>query len=110
VKASDYPESPGFKTTGTSQEAGQAIAGHAKNLRARVLGAIASEPAGLSADAVADRLNASILSVRPRVSELHRSGEIRRSEERTTNASGMPAAIWVVSPPLQNGRMACNSE
>ncbi|TGN75946.1 hypothetical protein EOW77_0032270 [Bradyrhizobium yuanmingense] len=102
MQASEYPESPGFKAAGTSQEAAQAIAGHARNLRARVLGAIASEPAGLSADAVADRLGASILSVRPRVSELHRSGEIRRSEERVRNSSGMNAAVWVVSPPLQN--------
>lgn len=100
MQASDYPDKPGFKSAGTSQEAAQAIAGQAKTLRARVLGAIASEPAGLSADAVADRLGESILSVRPRVSELHQSGEIRRTEDRVKNASGMAAAVWVASPPL----------
>ncbi|MBP1091926.1 hypothetical protein JOE50_002456 [Bradyrhizobium japonicum] len=101
MQANDYPDSPGFKAAGTSQEAAQAIAGHAKNLRARVLGAIASEPAGLSADAVADRLGESVLSVRPRVSELHRAGEIRRSDARVKNESGMAAAVWVASGPLQ---------
>lgn len=98
---SDYPDNPGFKASGTSEEAARAIAGHAKNLRARVLGEIASAPAGLSADEVAARLKASVLSVRPRVSELHRAGEIRRSEGRVKNDSGMAAAVWVVSPPLQ---------
>ncbi|WP_049806691.1 hypothetical protein [Bradyrhizobium genomosp. III] len=101
MEGGDYPDNPGFKASGTSQEAAQAIAGHAKKLRARVLGEIASTPAGLSADEVAGRLKASILSVRPRVSELHRAGEIRRSEERVKNASGMAAAVWVVAPPLQ---------
>jgi hypothetical protein len=101
MQARDYPDSPGFKSAGTSQEAAQAIAGHAKTLRARVLDAIASEPAGLSADAVADRLGASILSVRPRVSELYRAGDIRRTEARARNASGLNAVVWVVAPPLQ---------
>lgn len=103
MKARDYPDNPGFKSAGASQEAAQAIAGHAKTLRARVLGEIASTPAGLSADAVADRLGASILSVRPRVSELHRSGEIRKSQERAKNESGMAAAVWVIAPPLPVG-------
>lgn len=100
MQARDYPANPGFKSAGTSQEAAQAIAGHAKTLRALVLSEIAATPAGLSADAVADRLGASILSVRPRVSELHRSGEIRKSDERAKNASGMAAAVWIVSPSL----------
>jgi predicted ArsR family transcriptional regulator len=101
MQARDYPDSPGFKSAGTSQEAAQAIAGHAKTLRARVLDAITSEPSGLSADAVADRLGESVLSVRPRVSELHRAGDIRRTEARARNASGMNATVWVASPSLQ---------
>jgi hypothetical protein len=98
---SDYPDNPGFKAAGTSQEAAKIIAAHAKTLRSRVLREIASMPSGLSADEVAARLKASILAVRPRVSELHRAGEIRKSEGRAKNASGMAAAVWVVSPPLQ---------
>lgn len=96
----DYPTSPGFKVVGPSAEAARAIADRAKTLRDRVLGAIKAEPAGLSADQVAGKLGESILSVRPRVSELCRAGEIRKTEARAKNASGMSATVWVVSPPL----------
>lgn len=99
--SNDYPDRPGFKAGGTSEEAADAIAGKAKTLRVRVLGEIASEPSGLSADAVARRLGESVLSVRPRVSELRRAGEIRPGIDRVKNASGMNAMTWVVSPLLQ---------
>lgn len=95
-----YPDTPGFKSAGTSEEAAQASAGSAKILRQQVLHAIAAAPNGLSADDVADHLNRSVLSVRPRVSELRRLGEIRPSHRRTKNQSGMTATIWVASPPL----------
>lgn len=104
--SNDYPNEPGFKVGGTSEEAAIAIAGKAETLRARVLEEIASQPAGLSADAVAHRLGESVLSVRPRVSELHRAGEIRRSDARAKNESGMAAAVWVVSGPLQPVELA----
>jgi hypothetical protein len=98
---SDYPTEPGFKSSGTSEEAARAMAERAKTLRDRVLGAIkAAEPIGLSADQVADKLGESILSVRPRVSELRRAGEIRKTEARAKNASGMSAVVWVIAPPL----------
>jgi hypothetical protein len=98
---SDYPTDPGYKTSGTSLEAALAIANKAKTLRAKVLETLqAAAPAGLSADAVAHKLGESILSVRPRVSELRRMGEIRKADTRVKNASGMAAAVWVVSPPL----------
>jgi hypothetical protein len=95
-----YPDRAGFKTTGPSEDAAQAITGAAKLLREQVLQVIAAAPNGLSADDVADRLNRSVLSVRPRVSELRRLGEIRPSDRRTKNQSGMTATIWVTSPPL----------
>lgn len=95
-----YPDTPGFKASGPSEEAARKIAETAKNLRGLVLREIASSPAGISADAVADRLGKSVLAVRPRVSELHRAGEIRRGPERTKNVSGMNATVWIISPPL----------
>jgi hypothetical protein len=95
-----YPDAPGFKVPGPSEQAAEAIAPIASNLRARVLTAISRAPAGLTADAVAARLNRSILSVRPRVAELHRQGLIRAAVARGKNASGMSASVWVVSPPL----------
>jgi hypothetical protein len=95
-----YPDAPGFKASGPSEQAATAINGTAKTLREQVLKIIAASPAGLSADAVADRLGKSILSVRPRVSELRRLGEIQPTTKRAKYESGMSATIWVRSPPL----------
>ncbi|WP_271557813.1 hypothetical protein [Bradyrhizobium sp. CCBAU 45394] len=95
-----YPDAPGFKAHGPSEDAATMMAATARSLRERVLATIAASAAGLTADEVAAQLNKSILSVRPRVAELHRQGEIRPAVNRGTNASGMTASIWVVSPPL----------
>jgi hypothetical protein len=91
-----YPLSPGSKASGPSGDAAQAISGSAKILREQVLQAIAAAPTGLSADSVADLLNKSVLSVRPRVSELRRLGEICPSNRRAKNQSGMTATVWEV--------------
>ncbi|WP_128925783.1 hypothetical protein [Bradyrhizobium guangxiense] len=95
-----YPDAPGFKAKGPSEQAATLMAATAKTLRERVRATIAASPSGLTADEVAAKLNKSILSVRPRVAELHRQGEIRPAPNRGTNASGMTASIWIVSPPL----------
>lgn len=96
-----YPDQPGFKASGTSEQAADKIRSTAKTLRDQVLRTFQQTPGGLTADAVADRLGKSILSVRPRVSELRRQGEIRpASGQRGKNDSGMSAIVWVVSPPL----------
>jgi hypothetical protein len=102
MAAGAYPDRPGFKASGPSEQAAKAIEGIAKTLRDEVRNTIAGAPQGLTADEIAGRLNKSILSVRPRVSELHRQGEIRQSGARGKNESGMSASIWVISPPLQN--------
>lgn len=96
-----YPDHPGFKASGPSEEAANAIAGVAGTLRDQVREVIAGSPAGITADDVAHKLNRSILSVRPRVSELRRLGEIRHSGSRGKNKSGMSASLWVIAPPLQ---------
>jgi len=98
-----YPDAPGFKAHGTSEQAARIVAGTAKTLRAQVLQAIAAAPDGLTADEVAERLNKSILSVRPRVSELNRNGEIRQAPNRGRNSSGMSASVWVVAPSIAGG-------
>lgn len=96
----NYPDHPGAKVGGTSEEAAKAFSRTACALRVDVLKEIAASPNGLSADAVAHRLGRSVLSIRPRVSELFRAGEIRRSDRRVKNASGLNANVWVVAPPL----------
>jgi hypothetical protein len=95
-----YPDAPGFRVSGPSEQAATAVAGMARPLRHQVRNAIANAPHGLTADEVAARLGKSILSIRPRVAELHRQGEIRQTGARGKNSSGMTASVWVLSPPL----------
>jgi hypothetical protein len=88
MNAADYPNSPGFKSAGPSEQAATAISSTAKTLRDQVLKTIAEAPAGLSADAVADQPGRSVLAIRPRVSELRRLGEIQPTTQRVKNLSG----------------------
>jgi len=90
-----YPKSPGSKASGASEDAAEAITGHANNVRDRVLALFTGEyPASFTADQVATALNENILTVRPRVSELRRSGLIEPTEERRKNRSGLSAHCW----------------
>jgi hypothetical protein len=97
-----YPDAPGYKRPGgTSEQAARAVAGSAATLRARVLTEFAKHPiAGATADEVAGALGCSVLSIRPRVSELNRSGAIVASGSRRKNDSGLSATVWKVAPPL----------
>jgi hypothetical protein len=82
MNRANYPEQAGSKSAGPSEEAARTIDKTARSLRDQVLKIIADSPAGLSADSVADQLGRSVLSVSPRVSELHRLGEIGRQDAR----------------------------
>ena len=93
-----YPDAPGFKVSGTSEQAAEAISGNANKLRAEVLAQFAAYPGGATADEIARDLNLSVLSVRPRVSELNRTGKIRQTGTRRKNESGMTATVWRVAP------------
>jgi predicted ArsR family transcriptional regulator len=94
-----YPDAPGFKAAGPSEDAAKVISGKAARLRAMVLKQIAKCPAGATADEIAHNLGLSILSIRPRVSELNRAGEIRSTDMRRKNESGMTATVWQLAPP-----------
>jgi hypothetical protein len=96
-----YPDAPGYKAHGPSEEAAKAIGAVAVTLRDQVREVIVSCPRGITADEIAHKLNRSILSVRPRVSELRRQGEIQQAEGRGKNQSGMSASRWIIAPPLQ---------
>ena len=65
-----------------------------ERLRALVLEVLAAAPSGRTADEIAARLDASVLAVRPRVSELFHAGQIVKTGERRTNESGLRAYVW----------------
>ena len=88
-----YPEHPGSKERDTSHDAADAIAERAPQLRGRAL-AVLERSNGLTADEVAGKLGLSILSIRPRITELARAGKVRDSGARRTNASGRKAIVW----------------
>jgi transposase len=94
-----YPDAPGFKVAGPSEKAATRVAGTAAVTRATVLQAFRSHyPQGMTADEVATELNLSVLSVRPRVSELHRNALLADTGQRRKNASGMTATVWRFVP------------
>jgi predicted ArsR family transcriptional regulator len=68
----------------------------AERTRAAILALLSMGPA-LTADALADRLDLSILYVRPRVSELVKKSKIVASGDRGLNASGKFARKWMVA-------------
>ena len=74
------------------------MGGAANKMRAAVLAQCATYPGGATADEVAKDLNLSVLSVRPRVSELKRLGEIKQTGGRRKNDSGMTATVWRLKP------------
>lgn len=65
-----------------------------ERLCALVLEVLAAAPSGLTADEIAAKLEASVLAVRPRVSELFHAGQIAKTGERRTNESGLRAYVW----------------
>ena len=89
-----YPEAPGHKSSGTSKVAASETKSRAATLRERALEILKLCPAGLTADEVAEIMGESILSIRPRISELAALGRVEKSGERRENASGLNAWVW----------------
>lgn len=87
-----YPQVPGSMPRDTSEAAAEAMRDRAETLRAKALDVIGNQPA--TADEVADQIGASILAVRPRVTELAKMGWIEDSGVRRKNASGRSAIVW----------------
>jgi predicted ArsR family transcriptional regulator len=98
-----YPDAPGFRVSGPSEQAAEAIAGTASKMREMVLAQFALHPSGATADEIAKDLNLSVLSVRPRVSELKRTGKIVQTKSRRKNESGMTATVWRIASQLPSG-------
>jgi len=90
-----YPRAAGWKEPTTSRGAAEALEakGIAATVRSAVLGLF---EAGVqdTADGIAARLGFSILTVRPRVSELARQGLIERTGEHRPSSQGVMSAVW----------------
>lgn len=86
-----YPEVAGYKDRDTSKKAAESI--DAGTLRADCLRALATLGKG-TADMVAFYLDASVLSIRPRFTELLKMGKIEDTGERWKNDSGRSAKVW----------------
>lgn len=101
-----YPHAPGAQDRDTSRAAADHAAETAPQLRGRAL-AVLERSNGLTADEVAGKLGLSILSIRPRLTELSRLGKVRDSGQRRTNASGRKAIVWApVFPARLKGQRA----
>lgn len=92
-----YPRAPGFKERTTSRDAARSMAGEAEALREQVFAAIRDAGAGgLTADEAATILERTVLSIRPRLSELAHSNPPRivPNGARRPNESGRMAKAW----------------
>jgi DNA-binding transcriptional ArsR family regulator len=87
-----YPRHPGSKQpVDTSAAAASAAAPESEALRAACLSTLRGSE--LTADEIAERLGRSVLSVRPRVTELKRLGCVEDTGLRRKNVSGKSAAV-----------------
>jgi hypothetical protein len=91
-----YPDMPGAKTGGTSRDSADAIASEARRLRELVLAALELH-GPMTADQIASLIGWSILSVRPRCSELRRLGRVVGTRQRRKNASGHSAEVLALA-------------
>ena len=92
-----YPERPGFKNTQTSFFAALDAASDAPKLRLLTLRAIKASENGLTADEAAAVTGESVLSIRPRVTELVKKDLVFDSGVRRPNVSGRKAIVWVAA-------------
>jgi hypothetical protein len=92
-----YPNRAGFKADGESQDAANAIegSGQASRLRTAVLGFYGRRSG--TADECAASLGESILSIRPRCSELLTQGKLYRTGERRKSSEGRAQAVLALA-------------
>lgn len=94
---SQYPQVPGSKSDGTSSAAAIKTKPRAATLRDQALSILKRNGRGMTADEIASCMGESILSIRPRISELYSMGLVRRTGERRTNTSGQQAHVFIVN-------------
>lgn len=90
-----YPDQPGFQNTDTSKAAAESVKSKAPALRKQVLEALCNHVFGATPDTIANELNESILSIRPRITELKLKGLIEDSGRRGKTDMGKASIIWI---------------
>lgn len=90
-----YPHSPGWKRHGTSRAAAKSIKPKAMSLENKSL-TVLENHGPHTADEIAAILEVSILSIRPRMSQLLTKKLIFDSGIRRLNESGKQAIVWTV--------------
>ena len=88
-----YNGMPGFKVSGPSQEAAEKVSARVNYLQGKCLEALRAH-GPLTADEIAEKVGETILSIRPRCSELKRAGKIQKTDARRKNISGCSATVW----------------
>tara|TARA_R110000868_G_scaffold6526_1_gene36777 strand:+ start:531 stop:809 length:279 start_codon:yes stop_codon:yes gene_type:complete len=88
----NYPENPGYKKPGTSKAAADSMREKAPTLRQQVLDVLFHQD--LTADECAAEVGKSVLSIRPRLTELLALGKIAESGLERFNSSGKKATVW----------------
>ena len=89
---------PARGKTDTSRAAAEAIEPRADTLRRRCLDLIADVgPYGVTADECAAVIRETVLSIRPRFTELRVAGRIVDSGARRKNSSGRSAIVWTAN-------------
>jgi predicted transcriptional regulator len=76
----------------TSGAAARAVRPRVSDLARRITDLLIYRP--MTPDEVAAAMDESLLTIRPRFSELNKAGLIERTGERRANASGMKAHVW----------------
>lgn len=91
-----YPEAPGWKARDTSVAAAEHIRPTAANIQDQCLRAYkVSGP--MTADECANILGMSVLTVRPRISQLSALNQLEDTGIRRKNDSGRNAIVWRVA-------------
>ena len=90
-----YPNRAGYKKRRTSKQASLDISKRSPTIRQQCLQIVKNKKLyGATPDEVADLLNISILSVRPRFSELVLKDCIKDTNKTRKNQSGKQAIVW----------------
>jgi len=91
-----YPQSPSVGVQPTSREAAEHIAPRVQTLRDRALAVIRERPS--TADEVCEALGESVLSLRPRCTELFKLGLVEDSGLRRKNSFNRNCIVYRAVP------------